>query len=201
MHSLQYVFASDASLEILQLLLNLAEFMEHDVNIKGAKGGLPIKIDVLAELAIKCRAYSKALHYKELEYIRERSGSCVEYLIDINKKLDLPEAALGALKAAKIELERRGAPVFTHNRTNSRDTKNLAYSVLVTDGVAAAKQQNSWGGNVMYETWLTKLGSWYVLILHTMREWPACLITICFIITGRRRYQFTSKSLPRIPLM
>lgn len=158
--SLEHVFQSDASLEILQLLLNLAEFMEHDVDIKGAKGGLPIKINVLAELAIKCRAYSKALHYKELEYIRERSVSCVEYLIDINKKLDLPEAALGVLKAAKIELERRGAPVYTHNRTNSRDTKNLAYSVLKTDCSATQKHQNSWGGNVMYETWLIKLGSW-----------------------------------------
>jgi FKBP12-rapamycin complex-associated protein len=159
-HSLQHVFASDASLEILQLLLNLCEFMEHDVDIKGAKGGLPIKINVLADLAIKCRAYSKALHYKEVEYIRERSGSCVEYLIDINKKLDLPEAALGVLKSAKTELKRRGSPVFTHNRTNSRDTKNLAYSVLLTDSSATAKQQNSWAGNVMYETWLTKLGSW-----------------------------------------
>lgn len=164
-HSLQQVFASDASLEILQLLLNLAEFMEHDVDIKGAKGGLPIKITVLAELAIKCRAYSKALHYKELEYIRERSGSCVEYLIDINKKLDLPEAALGALKAAKTELERRGSPVVSHTRTNSRDTKNLSYSVLLTDSSANVKNQGSWAGNVMYETWLTKLGSWYVVNL------------------------------------
>ena len=160
--SLQHVFVSDASLEILQLLLNLAEFIEHDVQ-KGAKGGLPIKINVLAELAIKCRAYSKALHYKELEYINERSGSCVEYLIDINKKLDLPEAALGVLKAAKIELERRGSPVFTsHNRTNSRDTKNLAYSVLLTDCITTTQSQNSWSGDVMYETWLAKLGSWYV---------------------------------------
>ena len=164
-HSLQHVFVSDASLEILQLLLNLAEFIEHDVQ-KGAKDGLPIKINVLAELAIKCRAYSKALHYKELEYIKERSGSCVEYLIDINKKLDLPEAALGVLKAAKIELERRGSPVFTsHNRSNSRDTKNLAYSVLLTDGSTTTRNQNSWAGNVMYETWLTKLGSWYVPLI------------------------------------
>jgi hypothetical protein len=40
--------------------------MEHDVE------ALPIDIRVLADLAQKCRAYAKALHYKELEYERER---------------------------------------------------------------------------------------------------------------------------------
>ena len=162
-HSLERVFRSEASLEILQLLLNLAEFMEHDVDNKG-KSGLPIKIGVLAELAIKCRAYSKALHYKELEYIQECSASCVEQLIDINKKLDLPEAALGVLKLAKIELERRGGPsVSAHYRTNSGDTRNLAYSVVNKYGAektTTANEVNSWAGNIMYESWLTKLGAW-----------------------------------------
>jgi FKBP12-rapamycin complex-associated protein len=40
------------------MLLNLAEFMEHDVE------ALPIDIKILAELAQKCHAYAKALHYK-----------------------------------------------------------------------------------------------------------------------------------------
>jgi len=85
--------------EILQTLLNLAEFMEHDVE------ALPIDIRVLAELAIKCRAYAKALHYKELEYKKDPKG-CVEALISINKKLDLSEAALGVLKALQnMELD------------------------------------------------------------------------------------------------
>jgi FKBP12-rapamycin complex-associated protein len=201
-YSLQHVFASDASLEILQLLLNLCEFMEHDVDIKGATGGLPIKINVLAELAIKCRAYSKALHYKELEYIRERSGSCVEYLIDINKKLDLPEAALGVLKAAKIELERRGSPVFTHYRNNSRDTKSLSYSVLVTDGSTHVKEQSSWGGHVMYETWLTKLGSWYVLYQFVSFKGSALSDISPFVdIQGPKHCQYTSKNSLRIHLI
>jgi tetratricopeptide (TPR) repeat protein len=85
-------------------------------------------------------------------------------LIDINKKLDLPEAALGVLKTARIELENQGAQsvVLTQNhvRTNSRDLKSLAYSVLSTSSEANKKDQNSWAGNVMYESWLTKLGSW-----------------------------------------
>lgn len=48
--------------EILQMWLNVAEFMEH------IKLSLPIEIKDLARLASKCRAYAKALHYKELEF-------------------------------------------------------------------------------------------------------------------------------------
>ena len=58
--------------------------MEHDPN-----GGLPIDIPILAELALKCRAYAKALHYKEREHNMGRSSNCVEALISINRKLDL----------------------------------------------------------------------------------------------------------------
>ena len=68
----------------MQALLNLAEFMEHDPS-----GGLPIDIPILADLALKCRAYAKALHYKEREHSMGGSSSCVEALISINRKLDL----------------------------------------------------------------------------------------------------------------
>ncbi|KAL7500860.1 hypothetical protein ACHAWT_010361 [Skeletonema menzelii] len=135
--------ASQISLEILQLLLNLAEFLE-----KNKKTELPIDISIIAELALKCRAYARALHYKEREYIMGRGGSCVEQLIDINKKLDLPEAALGVLQAAKIEIQR-------HNRAGDQNN-SMAYSVLNTiDG-----DKGSWAGDIMYESWLAKLGSW-----------------------------------------
>eukprot|EP00985_Skeletonema_marinoi_P034756 scaffold44750_cov204-Skeletonema_marinoi.AAC.1 len=144
--SMETVFQADASQishEILQLLLNLAEFLE-----KNKKTELPIDISIIAELALKCRAYARALHYKEREYIMGRGGSCVEQLIDINKKLDLPEAALGVLQAAKIEIQR-------HNRAGDHD-KSMAYSVLNTiDG-----DKGSWAGDIMYESWLAKLGSW-----------------------------------------
>jgi tetratricopeptide (TPR) repeat protein len=144
--SMETVFQADASqisLEILQLLLNLAEFLEQN-----KKTELPIDISIIAELALKCRAYARALHYKEREYIMGRGGSCVEQLIDINKKLDLPEAALGVLQAAKIEIQR-------HNRAGDRDN-SMAYSVLNTiDG-----DKGSWAGDIMYESWLAKLGSW-----------------------------------------
>jgi serine/threonine-protein kinase mTOR len=84
-HALKTAFVADVSPEILQVLLNLAEFMEHDPS-----GGLPIEIPILADLALKCRAYAKALHYKEREYNTGPTTACVESLISINGKLDLP---------------------------------------------------------------------------------------------------------------
>ena len=86
--SLKTAFFADASPEILQTLLNLAEYAERD----GIPGGLPIEIDVLAELALKCRSYAKALHYKEREHELGGGGNCIEDLITINRKLDLPGA-------------------------------------------------------------------------------------------------------------
>jgi FKBP12-rapamycin complex-associated protein len=83
-HALEAAFIADISPEILQALLNLAEFMEHDPS-----GGLPIDIPILADLALKCRAYAKALHYKEREHNMGGPNSCVEALISINRKLDL----------------------------------------------------------------------------------------------------------------
>ena len=82
-HALKTAFVADVAPEILQTLLNLAEFMEHD------SGGLPIDISVLADLALKCRAYAKALHYKEREYRSGDKHTCVESLISINRKLGL----------------------------------------------------------------------------------------------------------------
>ena len=49
--------------EISQTILNLAEFMEHS-----DKGSLPLSPELLGEQAMKCRAYAKALHYKEDEF-------------------------------------------------------------------------------------------------------------------------------------
>jgi FKBP12-rapamycin complex-associated protein len=83
-HALKTAFVADVSPEILQALLNLAEFMEYD-----SSGGLPIEIPVLADLSLKCRAYGKALHYKEREYSQGGGASCIESLISINRKLDL----------------------------------------------------------------------------------------------------------------
>lgn len=81
--------------EITQTLLNLSEFMDHC-----DKGPLPLETQLLAECAIKCRAFAKALHYKEDEFHRGPTTEVLESLISINNKLGQPEAAAGVLEYA-----------------------------------------------------------------------------------------------------
>lgn len=79
--------------EITQTILNLAEFMEHC-----DKGPLPLDPQLLGERAMHCRAYAKALHYKEEEFQRDPNSQVVEALISINNKLQQKEAAEGLLQ-------------------------------------------------------------------------------------------------------
>ncbi|KAF2086756.1 FAT-domain-containing protein [Saccharata proteae CBS 121410] len=81
--------------EILQILLNLAEFMEHDDK------ALPIDVRTLGMYAAKCHAYAKALHYKELEFNAEQNARAVEALISINNQLQQTDAAFGILRKAQ----------------------------------------------------------------------------------------------------
>lgn len=79
--------------EVTQTILNLAEFMEHcDSNV------LPIDIKLLGDRAMECRAYAKALHYKEMEFQKDRTHQVFESLILINNKLQQKEAAEGLLE-------------------------------------------------------------------------------------------------------
>ena len=81
--------------EILQVLLNLAEFMEHD------NKALAIDIRALGLYSAKCHAFAKALHYKELEFEEEKTPSTVEALIYINNQLQQSDAAVGILRNAQ----------------------------------------------------------------------------------------------------
>ncbi len=81
--------------DLLGLLLNLAEFMEHDDK------ALPIDIRVLGREAARCHAYAKALHYKELEFLQDQSSGAVEALIVINNQLQQADAAIGILRKAQ----------------------------------------------------------------------------------------------------
>ncbi|EOD48942.1 putative phosphatidylinositol 3-kinase tor2 protein [Neofusicoccum parvum UCRNP2] len=81
--------------EILQILLNLAEFMEHDDK------ALPIDVRTLGMYAARCHAYAKALHYKELEFNAEQNARAVEALISINNQLQQTDAAFGILRKAQ----------------------------------------------------------------------------------------------------
>lgn len=81
--------------DLLGLLLNLAEFMEHDDK------ALPIDIRTLGREAARCHAYAKALHYKELEFLQDHNSHAVEALIVINNQLQQSDAAIGILTKVK----------------------------------------------------------------------------------------------------
>ncbi len=85
-------------IEIIHDILNLAEFMEREVN------PLPIDISVLSKHACRCNAYAKALHFKETEF-RNNPAGCIEDLIIINKKLGHVDAAKGVIAYARNYLK------------------------------------------------------------------------------------------------
>lgn len=81
--------------EIVQTLMNVVEFMDYH----GKR--LPIDIRNLCGLADRCDAYAKVLQCKETEF-QTSPASCLQALISINNKLQLPEAAQGILRYAQI---------------------------------------------------------------------------------------------------
>ncbi|KAI5638457.1 FAT domain-containing protein [Phthorimaea operculella] len=95
----QALTAPDAP-ELAHTVLNLAEFMEH---CEG--GALPISTHLLGERAMHCRAYAKALHYKEEEFRSAATSQVVEALIHINNKLQQKEAAEGLLERVMAQRE------------------------------------------------------------------------------------------------
>ena len=86
--SLEQALKSQNIQQITQTLLNLSEFMEH-CEIKGT---FSLSIRLLGECASKCRAYAKALHYKEEEFQKEVTTEVLESLIrfvDRNKRINI----------------------------------------------------------------------------------------------------------------
>ena len=84
--------------EILTTLLNLAEFMEHN------SYQLPLDKRTLAALSMKCQAFAKALHYKEMEF-QDSPERAVENMLAIYNQCFLPAAADGLLVYARDVLK------------------------------------------------------------------------------------------------
>ena len=77
----------------------MAEYMErHDQQ-------LPLNIRMLGDVATRCGSFSKALHYRELEYQAltgpRSSPRLVEALVSLHRSLGQPEAAIGVLTYAQ----------------------------------------------------------------------------------------------------
>ncbi|KAF9437779.1 phosphatidylinositol kinase- protein kinase tor1 [Entomortierella beljakovae] len=87
--------AKNTSPEIIQMLLNMAEYMEHDDK------PLPIETRTLGKYALSCHAYAKALHYNELQFLKDQSTASIENLISINNHLQQSDAAAGMLTYAQ----------------------------------------------------------------------------------------------------
>lgn len=92
--------------EIIQVILNLVEFIEHIPSIT-----LPLKTELLAKSAYDSRAYAKALRYKEKQFKPNNPGNdLLASLIDLNNKLQVPEASIGVLDwAEKVKDNAKGA--------------------------------------------------------------------------------------------
>ncbi|KAF9387898.1 phosphatidylinositol kinase- protein kinase tor1 [Podila verticillata] len=94
--ALKLAIVESNSPEIVQTILNVAEYMEHDDK------PLPIEIRTLGKYAFTCHAYAKALHYRELEFMTDHSTSNIEHLITINNNLQQPDGADGILTYAQL---------------------------------------------------------------------------------------------------
>lgn len=82
--------------EILLTILNLAEFIEREENHIDF-----IDFGRLGYVADVCKAYAKALYYKENDFRNNNDFNTLEQLIALYYELKLPEAAIGILKMAQ----------------------------------------------------------------------------------------------------
>lgn len=74
---------------------------------------MPLDPQLLGERAIHCRAYAKALHYKEDEFHKGPTSQVIESLISINNKLQQKEAAAGTI--VRVELDHLEYSYFIHD--------------------------------------------------------------------------------------
>ncbi|KAJ2121753.1 phosphatidylinositol kinase- protein kinase tor1 [Coemansia sp. RSA 720] len=96
--SLQSVASNlDVPADILQTILGLAGFMEHD------EKQIPIDLKRLGDYASRCHALAKELHYKEAEWTLEKNYDTIEKLIELNQNLDLQDSAIGMLEYVRKE--------------------------------------------------------------------------------------------------
>ncbi len=128
--------------EILQDILNLAEFMEHDDK------PLPIDIRKLGKVAERCHAYAKALHYKETEFMMSPQASTVESLISINNRLQQPEAALGILQYGQMNLGVNLQEAWYEKLHRWEDAlrayeKRCGGTVILTNGLAVPSEADN----------------------------------------------------------
>ncbi|CAK8674525.1 unnamed protein product [Clavelina lepadiformis] len=165
--------APDVPPEVTHTLLNLAEFMEHTDT-----GPLPMCEDngvaLLGETAARCRAFAKALHYKELEFHKKSTDEVIGDLININSKLGQPEAADGVLEYHINNIEipnpQHNINVEWYERLHKwEEAKQTYHYKLYASRVPTLEASGPEEENVKNELAENKLG--YMRCLEALGEW------------------------------
>ncbi|XP_055375785.1 serine/threonine-protein kinase Tor [Condylostylus longicornis] len=146
--------------EITQTILNLAEFMEHC-----DKENIPLDPKLLGNRAMACRAYAKALHYKEEEFLVEKNSAVFETLIFINNKLQQKEAAEGLLSAYRNSVNELNLQGRWYEKLHNWDQALNHY----TDNLK--RDPNDLESRIGHMRCLEALGDWSVLGVVAKKEW------------------------------
>ncbi|CAH2044014.1 unnamed protein product, partial [Iphiclides podalirius] len=152
--------------ELALAVLNLAEFLEHC-----EKGALPISIKLLGDTAISCRAYAKALYYKEEEYRRNPTTQVVEALIHINNKLQQKEAANGLLEKVITQKKNGDCSLNVHVRWYEK-LHNWEQALDLYDKKLETEPQDSESRLGMMRC-LEAMGEWRKLYNITGDQWDS----------------------------
>ncbi|NP_001171773.1 target of rapamycin isoform 1 [Bombyx mori] len=150
--------------ELALAVLNLAEFMEHC-----EKSLLPISIKLLGDTAISCRAYAKALYYKEEEYKKNPCTKVIEALIHINNKLQRKEATNGLLE--KAVSENKNGENAINNHVHWYEKLNNWDQALELYTIALESQPNDEASKLGTMRCLEAMGEWKRLYSMTHDQW------------------------------
>ena len=127
--SLQTALSSNSiPIDILQALLNLAEYMERNDK------PLPIHNRELGRSAERCQALAKALHYLEAEYLANPNEDVIECLIGIYNQLQMREAAAGLVRSVQQHVLELDIQPLWYERLGQWDEALNAYASKIRKG-------------------------------------------------------------------
>lgn len=153
------------ALEVVPIVLNLAEFMEHNGTL------IPIPPQVLLKQLLRHHAFAKALHYKEREF---KLGSALLQIIDalmnINNLLQQSDAGNGLLTVATETYKLQPKELWFQKLQKWNEAKSL-YENKLAKGVSDIDVIN---GKM---SCLHALGEWDELALFTESNWLRILQT------------------------
>jgi len=79
---------------------------------------------------IKCKAYTKALYYKENKFMKKKDFDDIEDLIELYHELKLPESAVGLMKLTdekKNKVKRRNTLQFSNRNISDYEQKETSW--------------------------------------------------------------------------